>query len=371
MLKKHKVVLASLLKPVDDPRMFEKIGASLAETNKYAINIIGFSAKNKVTHPNITFLPIFNFRRLSLQRLLAPVLYWKKLLQVKPEVIIVNSPEILLVSCLFKTIFGGSIIYDVQENYMQNIIWSGSLPAPLRHPTAFGVRAVEILCKRMINHFIVAEKCYLTECSFIKGNVSVLENKAISPAKERNPPTIQKQTHPLKLLYSGTIAESYGIFDCIDLVEKLNDRGIDSVLTIIGYCPRKDTLKEVYQRLRNKPFVRLIGGESIVPHAQILDELQITDFALISYRLNPSNAGCFPTRIWECLAYKVPMLMKNEHPWVHLLDEFSAGLPLDFENPSPECFQFPLSFYHRKPIPPSFFWESEKQKLLEALEKGI
>jgi hypothetical protein len=36
-------VLTSILKPVDDTRMFEKFGVSLGQTNKYDVNIIGFA----------------------------------------------------------------------------------------------------------------------------------------------------------------------------------------------------------------------------------------------------------------------------------------------------------------------------------------
>ena len=367
MLKKHKVVLASLLKPIDDPRMFEKIGVSMAETNKYAINIIGFSTKNKVSHPNIRFHPIFNFRRKSLQRLLAPLRYWQKLLQLKPEVIIVNSHDLLIVSCAFKILFGSKILYDVQENYKRNIIWSSDLPKPFRLLAAYAVRGKENLCSRMIDHFFAAERCYMNECSFITSNALILENKALLlPGKE----VVQENSsiRSLKLIYSGTIAETYGVFDCIELADQFTHQGLDCQLTIIGYCPRRDTLQKVREMAVIRPYIRLLGGEGPVPHEQILEELQKTDFALISYRLNPSNEGCFPTRIWECLAYKVPMLMKKEHPWGYLLDEYEAGYAIDFHHPPVLPPPPLLSFYRKKPIPSSFYWEYEEKKLLETME---
>ena len=367
MLQKHKVVLASLLKPVDDPRMFEKIGVSMAETNKYAINIIGFSTKNKVHHPNICFHPIFNFGRKSLQRLLAPMHYWKKLLKLKPELIIVNSHDLLLVSCAFKILFGSKIIYDVQENYKRNIIWSSDLPLLLRLLTAYTVRGKEILCSRMIDHFIVAEKCYMNECSFITGDALILENKALREAT-KNGVLIKRNKKKLKLLYNGTIAESYGVFDCIGLADRLIQSGQDCQLTIIGHCPRQDTLDKLGQLANERPYIHLLGGKEPVPHAHILEALQKADFALISYKLNPSNKDCFPTRVWECLAYKVPMLMKKEHPWVYLLEEFAAGYAIDFNSPPPQLKPPLPPFYTKKPVPSSFFWQHEEKKLLETLK---
>lgn len=376
-------MLASLLKPVDDPRMYEKFALSMGQTSKYEINIIGFSAKNIPGQRDIHFWPVFKFRRLSLQRLLSPLHYWKTLLKVKPELIILNSHDLLLVSCVYKIIFGCKLSYDVRENYKQNIIWSSGLPSFLRFPLAHGVRLKEQLCKRMIIHFFVAEKCYLNECSFITSSFSLLQNKAHknppafpSPLKETSRskmPTKQRHTaakRPLRLIYSGTIAESYGIFDCLELLEKWVRAGKEVNLTIIGYCPRQDTLAKVREMIREKPYIQLIGGEAPVPHPSILEALSEADYALISYRLNPSNEHCMPTRIWECLAIQLPMIMKKEHPWLGLLQEHKAGIALDYQHPPLEIPPYPdTSAFYPKAIPESFYWEYEEIKLLSVLER--
>ena len=39
--KKSTVVIASVLKPVDDSRMYEKIGLTLAESGRYDVHVIG------------------------------------------------------------------------------------------------------------------------------------------------------------------------------------------------------------------------------------------------------------------------------------------------------------------------------------------
>ena len=369
MIKKRKIVLASLLKPVNEPRMFDKLGRSLAETNKYELNIIGFSTKNIPGHPAIRLHPIFHFKRLSLARLLAPLKYGRLLLKVKPELIIVNSHDLLLVSIGYKILFGTLVIYDVQENYQQNIIWSSDLPQPLRYLLAKLIRLKERLASRMIIHFFLAEKCYVSECSFIKKRYTVLENKAraLPEAVQRKEKVLS--TRPVHFIYSGTIAESYGIFDCIQLLERWITAGHACQLHIIGYCPREDTLRKLQLLLADKPYIRLSGGAEPVPHALIQEALLEADFAFISYRLNPSNQNCFPTRIWECLAYKIPMLMKQEHPWTSLLNTYNAGYALDFQASIPDWpFAAGQKFYQKQPVPSSFYWETEAKKLISAVE---
>jgi hypothetical protein len=67
-MKKQRIVLASVLKPVDDTRMFEKLGKSLSDNPNYEIFILGYPSKQPPTNPKIIFLPHPNFVRLSMKR---------------------------------------------------------------------------------------------------------------------------------------------------------------------------------------------------------------------------------------------------------------------------------------------------------------
>ena len=105
-MKKRRIVLASILKPVDDTRMFEKMAVSLARVNEYEIFVIGFPTKEpKVISQNITQIPLKKFNRLSIGRLLAPLKVLNYIYKVKPEVLMVNTHELLLVSCVNRIFF--------------------------------------------------------------------------------------------------------------------------------------------------------------------------------------------------------------------------------------------------------------------------
>ena len=60
---KHRIPISiiSILKPVNDTRMFEKFGLSLGQTNKYDVNIIGFKSKKIKKIKDVRFYPIFSF----------------------------------------------------------------------------------------------------------------------------------------------------------------------------------------------------------------------------------------------------------------------------------------------------------------------
>ena len=63
-MKKRRIVLASLLKPVNDTRMFEKIGVSLAQSGQYEVHIIGYPSGTSVSEPNVHFHPLPRFKNI-------------------------------------------------------------------------------------------------------------------------------------------------------------------------------------------------------------------------------------------------------------------------------------------------------------------
>ena len=134
-MEKPKVVIASLLKPIDDTRMFEKFGLSMAETNKYDINIIGFESKNARTANHITTHSLGNFSRASLTRFFKPWRVLKFLIKVKPHIYIVNTHDLLTVIFIYKILFGGIFIYDIRENYKKNILNTNIFNSTFSHFT--------------------------------------------------------------------------------------------------------------------------------------------------------------------------------------------------------------------------------------------
>src|SRR5690242_19334192 len=137
-----KIVIASILKPADDVRAFEKMAMTLAAEG-HEVYLIGMPTTTPVTPQNIRFIELIPFHRLSWRRLVAPLRVMKKIREVKPELLIVNTHELLIVGLLNRILFGTRIIYDIQENYYQNILWTRVFPAWVRRPIAWWVRITE------------------------------------------------------------------------------------------------------------------------------------------------------------------------------------------------------------------------------------
>ena len=331
-MKKRRIVLASILKPVNDTRMVEKMGASLVQSGQYEVHIIGYPISASISESNIHFHPLQRFKRLSIGRFAARIKTLKFIIKVKPELLIVTTAELLEVAVLFRIFFGTKIIYDIQENYWRNILYTNAFPKLVRPLIASLVRLKEWLASPFFSQFLLAEKCYVDELGFIRNKFVVIENKCKIPQDfHRNP-----GKEFIELIFTGTLAESTGIFQAINLAKKLHAVESKIQLTIIGYCAQQKTLLQIEDEVSKNSFVRLVGGRNLVPHSEIITAIATANFGIISYPVSRHTDNKIPTKLYEYLACQLPILLQNHKPWIEIANAFDAAIVIDYEQPDIE-----------------------------------
>ena len=370
-MNKTRLLLASLLKPVNDSRAFEKLGLSISKLPGIEVHICGYEAPLPVTAPNLFFHPVFNFGRLSSGRITAQLKYLKLLFRLKPPVIIVCTHELLISSLVYKAFYTCQLIYDVQENYYLNLTSQKIYPPLVRKLAAGFIRLTEILTASFINTFFLAEESYAGELPFIRNKFLVLQNKFKPDVYFTLPKTNSGTRIPLNgkvnVLYSGTISELYGIFEAIRLVDALHRISPRYTLTIIGYWPQTKIGEQVKNLIRNKPFITLIGGDSIVPHAEIVRAIASAQVGLLPYHPHPSLMQCVPTKLFEYLAHALPLIVQHNPYWEKIITEHRAGFMIDFKNFNPVEIIKDLeqNTYYQHIALDDVYWSSEEVKLLQ------
>lgn len=364
-MKKRRIVIASVLKPVDDTRAFEKMAGTLA-VNDWEVFLIGHPSKTSSSgNPQIHFFPVNKFHRLSFARLVAPLKIALKIYQVKPEVLIVNTHELLIVAMLNRIFFGTRIIYDIQENYWQNILSTNAFPLFLRPLLASWVRLNEKLTSPLFHHYFLAEKGYEKEIGFVGKKYTVIKNKVLLPPGFTRSPNPEK----IKLLFSGTLAESTGVFRAIGFAKKLHELEPKIELLIIGFCAVKKTLEEIKSAIKIHPYITLQGGHELVPHTEILEAISTANFGIISYPISPHIADKIPTKLYEYLGCRLPILLQDYSTWVDMCRPYSAAIATNFTSPESNVVldQMKTSTFYSMP-PTNVMWASEEIKLLNAIE---
>ncbi|NOT73373.1 MAG: hypothetical protein HOP08_00495 [Cyclobacteriaceae bacterium] len=363
--KKRRIVLASILKPVDDTRMFEKMGVTLAKEGSYDVIIIGYPAAHIPSYNGIRFIPLKTFPRLSFKRLMAKWEVFRKVWKVKPDSLVITTHELLFPAVLLKILLNISIVYDVRENYYRNILHSGSFGWLIRWPLALATRFKEKLLAPSVDYFFLAEQGYEKEFKFYRSGWKVIENKAIlsdHTLYERS------SNRKLNLLFSGTLSESTGVFQAIELAKQIYLLNDQVRLTIIGLASKKSEQDKIQSTVQMHSFITLIGGDRLVSHHEIVQQIKQADFGILAYPSSSHTLNSHPTKLYEYLGYGLPIILNSKWPWIDQYLKYQPFVFTDFNHPDyPQLLNSLITgeFYPVKPSNVS--WESEEATFLASL----
>ncbi len=378
----QRIVIASLLKPVDDPRMYNKMARTLAAMG-HQVHLIGAASErvelaacaDHCPPGHIHFQPIGTYGRSLGQRMARIGDYLRLLGHLRPSVIICNTPELLWPTLLAKWASPHRtlrLIYDVRENYFLNLAHQQVYPGWKKKLLALLVRGIEVLSYPWMNQLLLAESTYWDEMPFVRGKAVVLENKFAGLAPLPRPHFYRPGQH-LRLLYSGTITRHYGTVEALHFFRQFHRAYSNSSLQIIGHCSDPLYWQEVRAASRGLGTVELAISPTPVPHSAILSAIQTADLALLAYLPNRSTANCVPARLYEYLAHSLPMLVPANPLWTRLLAQSEAGFAIDYAQADCGLLLaqlFATEFYPAGPPALAFWGMEEKEILAKAIYRG-
>ncbi|SMC00013.1 hypothetical protein SAMN00120144_3757 [Hymenobacter roseosalivarius DSM 11622] len=373
------VVLASVLKPLNDTRMLGKFARTLAAYPDTTVHVAGRRAPAPQNAPhNLKTHELLAGSRLSWQRLLAQWRYWQLLRRLRTTLVFVHAPELLPLTLLWQKMTpGGLFIYDVRENYALNIQTQSVYPSWIRNTLAGLVRRVETWAAQQAAAVVLAERSYADELPFGQSERTViLENKyqpAYGETPQFAPQPLPQPGQELRLLYSGTISELNGVFEAIELTRQLRVIWPRTKLTIIGFCQQSALLQRLQEAIADSQGIQLIGGNTLVPHEQIVDAIRQSHMGLLPYRPHPSTWRCRPTKLFEYLAHGLPVLIPPNPLWEALVSQHEAGAVLDFKQLTVATVaatvrSFAGHRFYPNGIPTEAFWDTEAQKLRQMVD---
>ncbi|MBI1767372.1 MAG: hypothetical protein HY015_05415 [Bacteroidetes bacterium] len=362
-IKKRRILLASVLKPADEPRMFERMGQSLA-ANGYEVFIAGFPSSMGKSLSAIHLLPHKKFKRISLARIKVRFKILKEAFSIRPEVFIISTHELIGVAILYRIFSGRKIVYDVQEDYWKNIMYTRAWPIVIRPLIAYMVRLKETVTSPFFSKFLLAERCYENELLFTKRKSLIVENKCRVPDNFFRQPS----SNNVKLIFTGTIAESTGVSQAIELTKKLHAVDPRIQLQIIGHFPQPRYFQKIESEIAAYSFISLVGGD-FVSHEKIMEAIGSAHFGIVFYPSSPHTKNKIPSKLYEYLTCQLPILLQDNKVWVNLCQPFNSAIVIDFARIDPSSTLKQMrekNFYSRKAE--NVDWQSEEGKFLSAID---
>lgn len=351
--------------------MFEKMAQSLAATGQYEIHIIGYPSHLIPSYPGIKFHPSRPFKRLSAYRLLIPLLDLVKGIRLKPSVVVITTHELLFFAWMLRIITGSKTVYDVRENYMRNILFLPTFSIFVRPFLAAYVRIKEVINAPFVSLFVLSDYGYEDEMTFMKKKSIIIENKVKRNAiQDRN---VKPADPDIKLLFSGTLAESTGVFTAIELAKQLHAVDSRITLSIVGYCAQASILKQIQAAIENHDFIQLEGGNQLAPHGRIMEAISQSNFGIIAYPPNPSTSNTMPTKLYEYIGSRLPILLIDYKLWVDKCVLYPAAITFNPEHYVAEdiLHKMIITEFYAKPPGADIFWENEAHRFIAEIARLI
>ncbi|MCB9232561.1 MAG: glycosyltransferase [Bacteroidia bacterium] len=364
----------TVLNPAVHSRIFFKEALTLKGAG-FAVSIIGQSPDPmESSQKGVRIIPLKPFSRLSARRFFSvPWQILRLALRERARIYVLHTPELLWLTFWLKLLNRAKIVYDVHEDYYLNIRHAGYYPAIFRSLLAPMVKLWERFWMPFLDGVVYAEACFDLGKTARKKSV-LAANKFNSQV-----PAIILPNVP-RLLFSGTIAANWGIWEALELWKKLNaSRMVD--LTVAGHTHDKELLDKIQQFVAQnglKARFRLLGGQEYLPHETLLQEIAGCTLGLAFYQLRENLRERIPTKFYEFMALQKPLLFTQNPPWNALNERLGFGkaisLPISEETVAEigEILKNPTAYFYPKTIPPAeYSWQEEGRKLVTFMQNLI
>lgn len=330
-LESRKVCHLTVLNPAIHSRIFYKEALTQAKAG-YQVAIIGQDdAREPYTHQGVKIIPIGRFKRQSPQRFKSRKRIAELARAEKADCYQIHTPELLTIGAKIKQERPEvKLIYDMHEDYYLNIRYGGYYPPVLRNFIASWVRSREMKLSNIYDHVIFAEECFELD-GLEKGKSTVIRNKFIFPPDNLPSNPLPASGRPV-LLYTGTIARTWGVFRAIGVWIRLN-KYTPTDLVIAGYTHDDQLLQAIEEMVSENGLTDrffMIGGKEYVPYDTILSLINQCTAGLGFYRVREHIRDRIPTKFYEFMAMQKPLYFTANPSWNKLNKEYNFGVSINF-----------------------------------------
>lgn len=373
--KRH-ICHLTVLNPARHSRIFFKMARSQVAAG-YQVTIIGQDPAQEPYFENgVRIVPTGVFSRKSWGRLRAPGRIQRLAIVTGADIFQVHTPELLPAARrIVKALPQARIVYDMHEDYRQNILYGGYYPAWLRRPLSRRVRRAEQQFADRGGKVIYAEECFEGLLQLDVDAYRVVRNKFLVPEESIAPLEFSNPGWPL-LLYSGTIAESWGVMDALRLWGAL--QALAPVrLCIAGHTHDAALVQKINEFVASSGFgdrFFLAGGDTYLPYPEMVGWLSRADVGLAMYHLRENIRERIPTKFYEFMAFGKPVLFSANPTWEHLNQKLRFGQAIappnfDLISLSDWIQQAALKKNPSNYGPEDYGWASEAEAMLSFLDE--
>lgn len=243
-------------------------------------------------------------------------LLWRTLLQMAREteadVYHFHDPELLLVTPWLRRQTGKPAIYDIHEVYADFIKVKDYMPAWLRYPIAWNFAWLEPLLARFQDGLIFADDEIARTFRRIQVPKTTLFNyPAVSFVEQAAEVTQPLQPRERVVLYLGGMERNRGTALMIEAFARVHAAVPEARLLLVGHFMPPELEQEVRAHAVQKGLAEAVTITGRVPFEEIGRYLQQAAVGWVSWQPVPKNQKNIPTKLFEYMAYGVPVVSSD------------------------------------------------------------
>ncbi|WLR52859.1 glycosyltransferase family 4 protein [Bacillus tianshenii] len=363
-----KVCVLSSVHPIFDVRIFHKEVKSLLKNGYEVSYIIQHEKDENIDGVRVIALPRPKDRLNRITKLT-----WKcyrMAIKEDADVYHFHDPELIPIGILLR-LKGKKVIYDIHENVAGQILNKKWLP--FRKLVSFLYRMFELTVCHLF-YIILAEDSYNKLYKNFHKKITV-----------KNFPDINLFPIPKKpfskdyIVYLGSVSEVRGIFIILEALAILKERNIHIQFKCIGNyteeCFKK--IEQQCERLGIQELVQFYGRLNAPDAYKIVEGAKL---GLAVLKPIPNYMESYPTKIFEYMALKVPVITSNFPLYKKVINESRAGMTVEPNNVTEvasaieqivlnpqEAIQ--MGENGRNSVEEKYNWELESSKLIDLYKK--
>ena len=373
-----KVCMLTSVHTAFDIRIFYRQARTLVKAG-YGVTLVAQHDKDELVDGiRIAALPKPKNR---LWRMLQTWRVFKLALKQKADVYHFHDPELIPIGVLLKLIASGKVIYDVHENVKAQILSKSWLPKAARGPLSIAYRLTEKLGVPFIDRIIIAQDSYAKNYKKYNNVVALRTYPVLSSIKLCSE---VKNSRPT-LIYIGGITEARGVLELVESVRLVKTKHDNILLKLVGNIYPVSLEEKIHRLLDQFDLQHNICLTGKVKHQQIYNILPRCHIGMAILHPVPNYIESLPTKLFEYMAFALPVIASNFPLWKETVEGNSCGLSVDPLNPREIAKAAEYLIEHpdeaskmgengRKAVVEKYNWETEGRKLIavyENLLKGV
>lgn len=259
-----------------------------------------------------------------------PVRVLGKLLPLLSRVQLLHFHDIDILPWMAMLSFTKPIVYDVHENYPEEMMVRDWIPNSLRHVLRFGVYWAQFICSMKIRNAVLVAPSYdsgFTNCHFRKiyfpnfATLELLEGVA-SDYLLRQPAVV----------FTGSQYVNNGTLLYLDIAERCKD----AIPGVPFYMTDRFESQAFRQQVLDSIKTRELTNIEFVPNVKPHDLMQILNRSTIAVSPSlrvPKQVKAFRTKTCEYMAASLPIVASDLPQEVRLIGDNRCGILARPENP--------------------------------------